>query len=136
MGLRRRGLKNHKQNVSYTFVSGYHDVEVTVLNDDGEIDRDSISILPTHHLQVLEMPTFIKSGETATWMLANHSIRGAGLKLWDFNIFSDSNNDGDPANDADSTLRIAELMIDQAGNRTGSVTWLMTRGQYRQPVGT
>ena len=127
------GSKTTKQGItSYTFLSsGYHDVEVTVLNDDGEIDRDSISIFvnapPTI---VLEMPTFIKSGETAT-LDASESFdpEGAGIEvMWDFNIFSDSNNDGDPANDADSTLRIAELMIDQAGNRTGSVTVVDDKG--------
>ena len=135
------GSKTTKQGItSYTFVSsGYHDVEVTVLNDDGEIDRDSISIFvnapPTI---VIEMPTFIKSGETAT-LDASESFdpEGAGIEvMWDFNIFSDSNNDGDPANDADSTLRIAELMIDQAGNRTGSVTVVDDKGQFQQPVGT
>ena len=58
------GSKTTKQGItSYTFISpGYHDVEVTVLNDDGEIDRDSVSIFvnapPTI---VLEMPTFILS---------------------------------------------------------------------------
>ena len=127
------GSKTTKQGItSYTFVSsGYHDVEVTVLNDDGEIDRDSISIFvnapPTI---VIEMPTFIKSGETAT-LDASQSFdpEGAGIEvIWDYNIFSDSNNDGDPSNDADSTLKIAELKIDQAGNRTGSVTVVDDKG--------
>ena len=106
-------------------------MEVTVLNDDGEIDRDSISIFvnapPTI---VIEMPTFIKSGETAT-LDASQSFdpEGAGIEvIWDYNRFSDSNTDGDPSNDADSTLKIAELKIDQAGNRTGSVTVVDDKG--------
>ena len=127
------GSKTTKQGItSYTFISpGYHDVEVTVLNDDGEIDRDSVSIFvnapPTI---VLEMPTFIKAGETATLdARESYDPEGAGVDfIWDFNIFSDSNNDGDPSNDADSSLDIAELMIEQAGNRTGSLTVVDDKG--------
>ena len=125
--------KTTRQGItSHTFLNpGFHEVEVTVLNDEGEADRASISIFvnapPTI---VLDIPTYIKSGDTAT-MDASESFdpEGAGIAvIWDFNIFSDSNNDGDPANDADSTEHTADLMIDQAGNRTGSVTVVDDKG--------
>ena len=125
--------KSTRQGItSHTFLNpGFHEVEVNVLNDEGEADRASISIFvnapPTI---VLDMPTYIKSGETAT-MDASESFdpEGAGIAvIWDFNIFSDSNNDGDPANDADSTELIADLRIDQAGNRSGSVTVVDDKG--------
>ena len=125
--------KTTKQGItSHAFLdSGYHDVEVTVLNDDGEIDRASISIFvnapPTI---VLDMPTFIKSGETASLdASSSYDPEGASIEyIWDFNIFSDSNNDGDPTNDADSNMPVAELLIDQAGNRTGSISIVDDKG--------
>ena len=53
--------------VSHTFNSaGTYEVEVTVVNDNGEVDRASVSIFvnspPTI---VLEMPTFVRAGEPA-----------------------------------------------------------------------
>ena len=125
--------KTTRQGItSHTFInSGYHEVEVTVLNDEGEADRASMSIFvnapPTI---VLEMPTYIKSGETATLDASDsYDPEGADIGvMWDFNIYSDSNNDGDPANDADSSQPVAELMIDQAGNRSGSVTVVDDKG--------
>ena len=125
--------KTTRQGItSHTFInSGCHEVEVTVLNDEGEADRASMSIFvnapPTI---VLEMPTYIKSGETATLDASDsYDPEGADIGvMWDFNIYSDSNNDGDPANDADSSQPVAELMIDQAGNRSGSVTVVDDKG--------
>ena len=125
--------KTTRQGItSHTFLnSGFHDVQVTVLNDEGEADKSSISIFVNAPPTIaLEMPSYIKSGETATLDASkSYDPEGAGIGvMWDFNIFSDSNNDGDPANDADSNQAIAELTIDQAGNRSGSVTVVDDKG--------
>jgi hypothetical protein len=54
---------------------------------------------------------------------------GASMEfIWDFNVMSDSNNDGDPSNDADSVSPIAELTIENSGNRSGSITVVDDKG--------
>ncbi len=125
--------KNTKQGVvSHTFLSpGHHDVRVTVLNDAGETDRASLTVFvnsaPT---VVLDIPGYIRAGDTAT-LDASDSFdpEGASMEfIWDFNIMSDSNNDGDPSNDADSVSAITELTIDESGNRTGSITVVDDKG--------
>ncbi len=125
--------KTTKQGVaSHTFLdSGYHDVRVTVLNDAGETDRASVSIFVNSAPSVvLDIPGYIRAGDTAI-LDASDSFdpEGASMEfIWDFNIMSDSNNDGVPSNDADSVSPIAELTIDESGNRTGSITVVDDKG--------
>ncbi len=125
--------KTTKQGVaSHTFLTpGYHDVRVTVLNDAGETDRASVTVFvnsaPT---VVLEMPGYIRAGDTAI-LDASESFdpEGASMEfIWDFNVMSDSNNDGDPSNDADSVSPVAELTIENSGNRSGSITVVDDKG--------
>ena len=55
--------------------------------------------------------------------------------IWDFNIMSDSNNDGIPSNDADSVSPIAELTIEESGNRSGSITVVDDKGATSTLIG-
>ena len=53
--------------VSHTFnTAGNYEVEVTVVNDNGEVDRSSVSIFVNSPPTIeLEMPTFVRAGEPA-----------------------------------------------------------------------
>ena len=42
--------------------------------------------------------------------------------MWDFDLGIDSDGDGEKANDADATSPYVDLIIDNSGNRTGSVS--------------
>ena len=60
--------------VSHTFeLAGSHEVEVTVLNDNGEVDRASLTIFVNSPPTInLEMPTYVRAGETARLLSLIH----------------------------------------------------------------
>ena len=102
--------------VSHTFNSaGTYEVEVTVVNDEGEVDRASISIFvnspPTI---VLEMPTFVRAGESARLDASTSTDpEGANVEfIWDFDHGLDSDGDGDKTNDAHSSSTFVDLIYE------------------------
>ena len=118
--------------VSHTFNSaGTYEVEVTVVNDNGEVDRASVSVFvnspPTI---VLEMPTFVRAGEPARLDASSSTDpEGATVEfLWDFDHGVDSDGDGDKTNDAESSSAFVDLVYETSGNRTGSVSVIDDKG--------
>ena len=102
--------------VSHTFNSaGTYEAEVTVVNDDGEVDRASVSIFvnspPTI---VLEMPTFVRAGEPVRLDASSSTDpEGANVEyIWDFDHGLDSDGDGDKTNDAESSSSFVELIYE------------------------
>ncbi len=118
--------------VSHTFESaGDHEVEVTVINDNGEIDRASLTIFVNSPPTIeLEMPTYVRAGETARLDASDSTDpEGAAVEfMWDFDLGIDSDGDGEKANDADATSPYVDLTIDNSGNRTGSVSVIDDKG--------
>ena len=124
--------------VSHTYdVAGYHEAEVTVVNDNGESDTASISVfVNSPPIIELEMPTYIRAGDTAR-LDASNSIdpEGAAVEfMWDFDLGSDSDHDGDQTNDADATSSFVDLTIYSSGNRTGSVSVIDDKGAMHTVV--
>jgi len=102
-----------------------------VVNDNGESDTASISVfVNSPPIIELEMPTYIRAGDTAR-LDASNSIdpEGAAVEfMWDFDLGSDSDHDGDQTNDADATSSFVDLTIYSSGNRTGSVSVIDDKG--------
>ena len=118
--------------VSHTFnTAGNYEVEVTVVNDNGEVDRSSVSIFVNSPPTIeLEMPTFVRAGEPAR-LDASSSIdpEGATVEfMWDFDHGVDSDGDGDKTNDAESSSSYVDLVYETSGNRTGSVSVIDDKG--------
>jgi len=100
-------------------------VQVVVANDEGSTDSASISIFVNAPPEiVLEMPDFVKTGQTALLDASSSTdYEGGALEfMWDFDAYLDSNGDGDPLNDADQSGAVAEVMYNETGNHTGAVT--------------
>jgi PKD repeat protein len=118
--------------VSHTFESaGDHEVEVTVINDNGEIDRASLTIFVNSPPSIeLVMPTYVRAGETARLDASDSTDpEGAAVEfMWDFDLGIDSDGDGEKTNDADATSPYVDLIIDNSGNRTGSVSVIDDKG--------
>ena len=124
--------------VSHTFNSaGTYEAEVTVVNDDGEVDRASVSIFvnspPTI---VLEMPTFVRAGEPVRLDASSSTDpEGANVEyIWDFDHGLDSDGDGDKTNDAESSSSFVELIYETSGNRTGSVSVIDDKGAMNTQI--
>ncbi|GIS92247.1 MAG: hypothetical protein CM1200mP21_05420 [Candidatus Poseidoniales archaeon] len=118
--------------VSHTFNSaGNYEVEVTVVNDNGEVDRSSVSIFVNSPPTIeLEMPTFVRAGEPARLDASSSSDpEGATVEfMWDFDHGVDSDGDGDKTNDAESSSSYVDLVYEASGNRTGSVSVIDDKG--------
>ena len=100
-------------------------VQVVVANDEGSTDSASISIFVNAPPEiVLEMPDFVKTGQTALLDASSSTDHEGGALefLWDFDANLDSNGDGDPLNDADQSGAVAEVTYNETGNHTGAVT--------------
>ncbi len=117
----KQGISSHQFNTP-----GYYSVEVTVTNDQGGSDTEYISLFvnspPT---LIFESSTLIRTGDTVQLDASKSKDPEGGLVSfeWDFDINTDSNNDGDPANDIDSSNAITnELLLFESGNRTGKIT--------------
>ena len=124
--------------VSHTFeLAGNHEVEVTVFNDNGEVDRASLTIFVNSPPTIeIEMPTYVRAGETARLDARGSSDpEGASVEfMWDFDLGTDSDGDGEKTNDADSSSSYVDLTIDISGNRTGSVSVIDDKGAMRTEV--
>ena len=100
-------------------------VQVVVANDEGSTDSASISIFVNAPPEiVLEMPDFVKTGQTALLDASSSTDHEGGALefMWDFDANLDSNGDGDPLNDADQSGAVAEVTYNETGNHTGAVT--------------
>jgi len=100
-------------------------VQVVVANDEGSTDSASISIFVNAPPEiVLEMPDFVKTGQTALLDASSSTdYEGGALEfMWDFDAYLDSNGDGDPLNDVDQSGAVAEVTYNETGNHTGAVT--------------
>ncbi|MAV60482.1 MAG: hypothetical protein CND89_04160 [Marine Group II euryarchaeote MED-G38] len=120
--------KTSKQGVSsHQFsIPGYYSIEVTVVNDQGGTDIAYVSLfVNSPPILTFDVSTVIRTGDSVI-MDASDSMDPEGGVVsfaWDFDITVDTNNDGDPSNDVDSTDSITtELILSQSGNRTGSIT--------------
>ena len=124
--------------VSHTFeVAGNYEVEVTVVNDNGEVDRASVSVfVNSQPTIILEMPTFVRAGEPARLDASSSTDpEGAAIEfLWDFDHGVDSDADGDKTNDADSSSSFVDLVYETSGNRTGSVSVIDDKGAMNTQI--
>jgi len=118
--------------ISHHFqMPGNFEVELTVTNDNGESDSISITIFVNSPPSILlDIPGYVKTGETAT-LDASTSFdpEGGALEyIWDFDKTVDSNGDGNPAGNADSTDAIVEVEFTEPGNHTGVITVVDDKG--------
>ena len=117
-----------KQGIaSHQFTNpGYYSIEVTVVNDQGGTDIAYTSLfVNSPPILSFVVPTVIRTGDSVTLDASDSSDPEGGVVgfTWDFDITVDTNNDGDPANDADSINSITnELVLSESGNRTGTIT--------------
>ena len=126
--------KTTKQGVvSHQFINpGYYSIQVTVVNDQGGIDTEYTSLfVNSPPILVFEVSNVIRTGSTVL-LDASESFDPEGGVVsfeWDFDITEDSNNDGDPSNDADATSAITnQLTLIESGNRTGRITIMDDKG--------
>ena len=97
----------------------YYSIEVTVVNDQGGTDIAYVSLfVNSPPILTFDVSTVIRTGDSVI-MDASDSMDPEGGVVsfaWDFDITVDTNNDGDPSNDVDSTDSITtELILSQSG---------------------
>tara|TARA_B110000881_G_scaffold220781_1_gene247217 strand:- start:1847 stop:2977 length:1131 start_codon:yes stop_codon:yes gene_type:complete len=128
------GTKTTKQGVvSHQFtIPGHYSIEVTVVNDQDGTDIEYVSLFvnspPT---LIFETSTVIRTGDNVILDARESTDPEGGVVsfLWDFDINVDTNNDGNPANDADAINGFSnQLILSESGNRTGSITVIDDKG--------
>ena len=117
----KQGIASHQFTTP-----GYYSIEVTVVNDQGGTDIAYISLfVNSPPILSFVVPNVIRTGDSVMLDASDSSDPEGGVVgfSWDFDITVDTNNDGDPANDADSINSITnELVLSESGNRTGTIT--------------
>ncbi len=115
-----QGLTHHVFSTPGSF-----DVVVTVTNDQGGTDtaRWTINVNSLPVCDVL-YPAFAKVGETIILDgSGSYDPEGGVLAYsWDLDYNSDSDEDGDPRNDVDSTSDSMEILINESGVIEGALT--------------
>ena len=134
--------KTTKQGVvSHQYINpGYYSIQVTVVNDQGGIDTEYSSLfVNSPPILIFEVSNVIRTGSTVL-LDASESLDPEGGVVsfeWDFDITEDSNNDGDPSNDADATSAISnQLLLTESGNRTGRITVIDDKGATNTSIWT
>ena len=117
----KQGIASHQFNTP-----GYYSIEVTVVNDQGGMDIAYVSLfVNSPPILSFEYSNVIRTGDSVILDASDSTDPEGGVVSfsWDFDITVDTNNDGDPANDIDSSNSITtELILSESGNRTGSIT--------------
>ena len=117
----KQGIASHQFNTP-----GYYSIEVTVVNDQGGIDIAYVSLfVNSPPILSFEYSNVIRTGDSVILDASDSTDPEGGVVSfsWDFDITVDTNNDGDPANDIDSSNSITtELILSESENRTGSIT--------------
>ena len=120
------GLTSHKYTKWGTF-----EAEVTVVNDKGGMDTVSVTVEVNGAPQLeLIIPEQVKAGDIAV-LDASTSFDPEGERpsfAWDLDWSEDSDGDGDPRNDVDSTAVRVELQTTRSGELTGSLALSDTKG--------
>ena len=105
--------------------SGQFNVRLTVTNDQGGTDSSSVMVrvngAPVLNLSI---PSDVRSGDIVL-LDASETIDPEGGELdfkWDLDFMSDSDGDGDPRNDIDSTEERVYLPTESSGTILGSLS--------------
>ena len=101
---------------------GVFEAKVTVSNDRGGIDTTSVEIAVNGAPELnLVIPEQVKAGDIAVLdASASYDPEGERPSFeWDLDWSEDSDGDGDPRNDVDSTAARVELQTTNSGELTG-----------------
>ena len=105
--------------------SGQFNVRLTVTNDQGGTDSSSVMVrvngAPVLNLSI---PSDVRSGDIVL-LDASETMDPEGGELdfkWDLDFMSDSDGDGDPRNDIDSTDELVYLPTESSGTILGSLS--------------
>ena len=105
--------------------AGQFNVKLTVTNDLGGTDSTTALVRVNGAPEInLSIPEIVRSGDIVQLDASGtQDPEGGPMKFsWDLNFLEDSNGDGDPRNDVDSTEELVYLPTESSGSITGSVT--------------